>query len=441
MLLKYPYLLNKDDNVLISDRFDQDSKKKLNCIIRRLDKLPPDRKRYGKIETRLDLDPVIITTVETLCHAAYHRAFEDVAQGIVRQSMIEIPPEINIKRDFMKILSSDKKNYSTIAIGSRNTDSNTIRLTPLPVKRLSEFREIELDYQRKCNNQCFDHGLIHEFQDVSLMCNKTSSGEPPESNDETCNGTSIGISKLFSEIISTHASESTIDFKKLNIWSIYSKIDSLAKNGENGSIRALIGAPSTTYGNNYEVELTEHVNCNISRVFPSHHVVMRDMRVSEITGGKIFVSLPFSHKKKDEWLGIIREIGIKEGFREINTVENYIDPVSDSVVKHLKESHAMIQILSIPEDVFNNPNTDNSANLIWLQAEYLAAKAMGLPVIRLVDHSTIGDNGIKIHKDNATIPFSARDTYALFEENIHKAYRQLRFSLADTLGFLKKKNN
>jgi hypothetical protein len=440
MLAKYPYMLNKDNNLLISHKFELGNKHILSDIIRRLDKLPADRKRFGKIETRLDLDPVIITTVESLCHASYHRAFEDVSQGIVKESMIEIPPEIDIKKDFMKILTNDKKKYATIAIGSRNTDSNTIRLTPLPVNRLNEFRDVEFDYQRKCNDQCFDQGLIQKFR-KSPKKNIDAIWLPDEnsilckSDNHSCNGTTIGISKLFAENISTLNCKDDIHSEKLNIWSIFSKIDLLSKNSENGSIRALIGAPRITYGSDYGIELSEKIDCDIKDFFPDHHVDVKDVRVNEITGGKIFVSLPFSHKRKKEWLKTIKKIGVNEGFREINTVENYIDPVSDAIVKYLKESDAMIQILTIPEVDYDNPNADNSASLIWLQAEYLAAKTIGLPVIRLVDRSTIDDKTIKIHKDNATINFSARDPYKLFEKNVSKAYEQLRKHLADTLGF------
>jgi hypothetical protein len=72
---------------------------------------------------------------------------------------------------------------------------------------------------------------------------------------------------------------------------------------------------------------------------------------------------------------LARERGLEGG-----TVQTYVHPATSSVIERIKQSQALIQLLSFRED-----EDPESVNFTWLDFEYGVASGLGIPTIRLVD--------------------------------------------------------
>ena len=561
LVIKYPYLSEK---ALLNSSFEPRDRwlNKLEDIIRRLDKLPPDRIRPGKIESRMDLDPVKITTVESLCHAAYHRAFEDHFRCKAESTMIRFPTPEDFPVHYLDDILRKEKNSSTIAIGSRNTDSFTLRLSPLPISTLKLFREVQFDYQRVCHELCYEQGiktlsgpidiysahenlclfgdqkkdeekkedtdkdkkkdmneenlsleeiieeikkergkkieeeaknsieqeqkkdllekikqilnnkekklpeekLINALQnEITSYFKKHTQAEEKEIKDildkeimrriqveaeddfrksrekkigknwDECNGTSMGIGFAFTNSLKKYESKEVSNPHLLNVWRIYNQTFDSSKRHESGCMKATIqalGQHFQGFEENWETAINTIVNHNVSNAFPHAHTLPIDVKLKELSGGKVFVSLPFFHPMRNEWEKCIKRIGEKAGFQKIETVETYTKPVTHEVSEVIKKCHAMIQVLGLAE---RDPEK-KLGELPWLHAEYLTAISLGLKVIRLIDKSTIDEKIIQIGKDHAVDKFSTIEPFSEFEKKVEIAFNRLRKELAEELG-------
>ncbi|TVM02337.1 MAG: hypothetical protein CV087_09735 [Candidatus Brocadia sp. WS118] len=439
MVIKYPYLMNERlmvYSIKESEEKSTESKKSegmldiFRDIVVRLDKLMQDRDKLGKIETRLDLDPVIITTVESLSHAAYHRAFMQHYICSTENAMIKFPENFNISSLFMGNTSESTTDddYSTLAIGSRDTDSNSLRLSPIPLDSLSRFREIEFEYQRKCSNQCEAYGL-REFQSATIQ---SESGH----TEIYCKGTSMGIAHIFTKAIRQFESEDVRNPHYLNIWRIYNKTIEISKNYEAGCIIAIVQAVGdnfTGFTPNWGKNIEERLRIGINNEFPHRHVSFRRLSIRELSAGKVFVSLPFKHPRREEWMSKVIHIGKKAGFHEIYTIEEHTESVTKKVADYIKNSDAMIQIIAVQPNV-KKESAEYTNKFIWLMAEYLAAISNGLEVVRLIDIDTIGDYEIKIGKDHPFLEFRIIDPSSEFDKVVEKAFKELRDKLGRKLG-------
>lgn len=440
MIIKYPYLMS-EKLIINATHHDDEWLKVHKEIIKRLDKLIQDRDKLGKIETRLDLDPVIITTVESLSHAAYHRAFMQHYECDSETSMIKFP----VKFDFAKIfmintldLTGDDRS-STLAIGSRDTDSNSLRLSPLPIDSLSRFREIEFEYERKCLDQCELNGL-KEFQgkqswNTFIKEMPKEKKEEPE-NSSICRGTTMGIAHLFANAIYRFESKDVSNPHYLNIWRIYNKTIETQKNYERGSIIAIVQAVGDNFPGfpkDWNKSIEERLKNSISDKFTHQHVFFKKLSIRELSAGKVFVSLPFDHPRRNEWLHKVKMIGKKSGFHEINTIDTHTEPVTKKVAEYIKNCDAMIQILAVDIKI-NRESSEYMNRFIWLMAEYLAAMSNGLEVIRLIDTDSLLESEIRLGKDHPSLMFRISDPAEKFDEVVEAAFKELREKLSDKLG-------
>jgi hypothetical protein len=163
-----------------------------------------------------------------------------------------------------------------------------------------------------------------------------------------------------------------------------------------------------------------------------------NIKTKAISGGRVFVSLPFAHPKTKEWLQCVKDIGYKVGFMHVDTVETYTEPVTRLVADSLKQCHAMIQILALPITTFSDHTFDSqedySQRLIWLHAEYLTAVTNGLKVVRIIDENSIDERKLQIGRDHPNFKFSVIKPSSDFEDCIRKAFEHLRIELAYILG-------
>ncbi|MGV8018720.1 MAG: hypothetical protein AB2L26_11160 [Ignavibacteria bacterium] len=447
-------------------------------IILKLNNLKPDRKSLWIGEPRYDLDPIFIAPIEYLCHAAYHRVYESSFFTFAKNSFIPFP-EYPYKPNCIidEVLVED--NSSTIAISSRNTDSLTMRLCPIPTNKLSAFKKIDIDsYERKCQDVCVENAR-DEFRDIEMfqfrnfepiphICNKDKNcknsgdntneknnideennvlreGNNTEKDNENlfkCNTTSNGMIFKIAESITSKILEDDCPNTsyKMNIWRAYDKTFKLSEHYEHGGIHFITQGVGKNFGGfdeNLNLKTKELIKCTVNKISPSNHIKVDDVRVSSLSGGQIFVSMPLTHAMSKEWLECVRKIGREYGFAKIDTVESYTQSITPLVARKIKESHAMIQIIALEEPAYRlkeekyKPPYDK---LAWIHAEYLAAINQGLKVIRLVDESSIDFDDFRIGRDHAAMHFYANKPFNQFEEVVRKAYQFLIVELSSKLG-------
>lgn len=438
--------------------------KKVENIIEKIEKFncKPERKGVLGNLARIDLDPVIITPVESLCHAYYHLAFEMDFKCKSKSAKIPFPESFDpdYPERFLEIVLKKEKT-STIAIASRNTDDLTLRLCPLPARALEsneEFVSINLkNYTRHCYDECYEKGL-HFAGDVKyceLLTNKnkneTRSHKQNNDNDckgnnhakeeqkiepdTICNGTTRGLGYGLIKSINPESGE-----KIINIWRAYNKTYQFSEINESGSIHIIaqqIKQLPNKCDNMWKNKLEERFYCVIREELRTKHIKPGKIEINLLKAGDVFVSLPFYHPMSDEWLECIKEIGKRMGFFKIDTVRTYTQPVTHTVAEHIKKCDAMIQILSLelPKAAdININNIGNSNKFTWLNAEYLAAITNGIKVVRLIDESTVDENKLSIGRDHATFKFSVGKPFEDFKEQAEAAFVELRKELAERLG-------
>jgi len=442
MVLQFPYF---NDFHLFSFYFLNipEIKHKLDDIISILKELDDDRGRPMEMGNRIDLDPIQITPLEFLSHAYYHRIYSSFYPTTTKKSFIPFPSDYNFFENILnKYLPFD--NSASLAIASRNTDDYTLRICPLPIRSLKRFRQINIEkYSRECINLCIYKGKQFHSKIVNQNCFNFDNIDKKLLNDNRdlkgCTGTSAGLLwHLTSSLKNVNNSAVKENLYRLNIWRLYNKNFKFSKYTEKGSIYFLVQASgasfpgfSETWGNDLSGRFENVVSGN----YKSGHVNITSPKIQPISGGRIFVSLSFNHPMRETWLRIIKDIGKSYGFKEIDTVESYLIPVTLAVAEALGQSHGFLQVLAAaPETIENYHFSDYEAEFTWLNSEYLAARSKGLQVVRLVDTLTIDPSQNRLGKDHATINFNVLEPIEKFEEVVKKAFKQLRDGLADTLG-------
>ncbi len=426
-----------------------DWRETIKSIFKKVRGLDDDRKSpwSSDSEARLDLDPVLVTPVESLCHASYHRAYEDDFECKAADSMIPFPDSPNYPDRFLGgILPPNSP--ATIAVASINSNDLTLRLCPLPVSSLNRFLKIELSrFNRNCLPYCKEQFIENQRKkDFFFKDDNTSRvvDEPTESSSDKgtrCEGNTVGLLSLWTEVIRDHNLNDEIPVPTLNIWRAYNKTFKLSETAESGSIHVLALATDNNFKNfpdEIDTQIGEKFRVLVKEKFPSGHLRIDKITKGRLSGGKVFVSLPFSHPMSKEWLQCVKDVGHQFGFTEVDTVETYTEPITDLVANRIKNSNVMIQILALPieslEDLCQKNSKERSRQMIWLFAEYLTAITNKLKVARIVDESTIDEREFQIGRDHASFRFSVTKPFSNFEDSVKNAFAHLRKELVDVLG-------
>jgi hypothetical protein len=412
-----------------------------------LDNLPQERRGSWDWEPRLDLDPIMVTSAESLCHASYHRAYDNDFESIAQDSIIPFPEHHYHPNSFLiNILSPDKP--ATVAIASRNTDELTLRLCLIPVTSLRRFLQIDMDFYRTCFDQCKYTNQNKSEKDKNVgekdpENNKNDVKKNQENKGKECNGTSLGLFSAWTQAIYDQPCDSSGTKGTLNIWNVLNKTYQLSDEFESGSIHILAQATDRVFDafppdieGQLKERLKQHINNQDIEISP--HIDIKKISTMNLSGGRVFVSLPFSHPMKDEWLECVKRIGHEVGFSQVDTVETYTEPVTELIADNIKNSHAMIQILALPIKKCGRPilsdESDYEQKLIWLHAEYLTAKTNGLKVVRIIDENSIDEGELRIGRDHPNFKFSVMKPNSDFERCVRLAFEHLRRELAAILG-------
>jgi hypothetical protein len=94
---------------------------------------------------------------------------------------------------------------------------------------------------------------------------------------------------------------------------------------------------------------------------------------------RVFISLNFSHVRKENLIELIKQTCHEYGLEAI-VAESYTDTATDHVARKISECDAFLQILV-------EPRMDQDRRRTWLDFEYGMACGRELPRVRLVDIS------------------------------------------------------
>jgi len=434
----------------------------VNDIKDKLGKMKNELKRPTDFGTRIDLDPILISSVESLSHAYYHRMFARYFISVAQAGFIPFPDLREHPTDFLKDLLPDRK-AATLAIASSNTDDYTLRLCPIPISNLKRFRSIKVEeYARECPDQCSekwsaemkDCGIINlEAKPAAAIASSRADsqaipdGKSYSSGDESqkdpdCTGSSVGLVASILRCLEKVQSSNAGPQHLLRQWRVYNQLFKITRNHESGAIHLLVEATGRDFfgfpSGCWDQELKERFDSKIGQDYPQRHIHIGRVRVLEPSGGRVIVSLSFAHPMKAMWMECITRIGKEMGFQSIFTVETFTRGVTDEVALSIRNSHAMLQILALPltkeSEHVDCGREDKQAKLMWLHAEYLTARTNGLRIVRLVDENSIDISAIPIGRDHASFLFSVARPFEDFENVVHEAFLHLRRDLADSLG-------
>ena len=452
-ILRYPYFANRA--ILHSSLHNPFWKLKMLNVIDRLKRLPQESSGDWDVEPASDLDPITISALEMLSHASYHRVYEKDFTVKADDSFIPFPSR------FPTELLNDlfpAGNLSTYGIASFNSEALTCRICPIPISKLHRFAEIQLTKTRSCHEDCVKQGKenLKELQKKYLQQMKKrlkeNEGEDMEDNsifvnydhyiseeaacgsegdldsDIYCNGSSMGLMSTWLKGLSRPIDPEEKYGFNFNIWRTFNKTTLLDDQSESGDITVwaqAIKKDFLRFPPDINSLIRENFNANLQKKFPHGHLRGENIKVDEFSSSRIFVSLPFQHPMRKEWLTYITRVGKQSGFSEIKATETYTKPVTEEVGRDIRNSIAMIQILSFP-----GIDDEKNQGLEWLYAEYLTAVNLGIVVIRLVDNTTIKD-GVHIGRDHMTFEFSRLNPFSDFEKQVDRAFAILKKELLD----------
>lgn len=433
----------------------------INDIRNKVTEVENELKRPLDFGTRIDLDPVVISSLEFLSHAYYHRIYARYFSNKAQSSFVPFPDLKEHPTDFLNALLPDRKT-ATLAIASCNTDDNTMRLCPIPIKKLYRFRNIKIaEYVRKCPDQCskewfekmikvsivdlkadHDNSSSVNCDDASTNASGLSATTNKNQDEPFCPGSSVGLIKCILESLEKVRNSNEGPQYLLSQWRMYNQLFKITRNHESGAIHLLVEATGSNFlgfpTSCWDQELKERFDAELGHDYSRRHIRIGKVSATEISGGRVFVSLSFGHPMKSKWMECIIRAGKELGFHEIFTVETFTRPVTDEVALGIKSSHAMLQILALPlakeSEVVGSRRDDKHSKLMWLHAEYLTARTNGLKIVRLVDENSIDTNTIPIGRDHASFMFSVSKPFEDFEKIVREAFLHLRRDLADTLG-------
>ncbi|RIK70303.1 hypothetical protein DCC62_22885 [candidate division KSB1 bacterium] len=434
----------------------------ISDIRNKLQNVKNELKRPSDFGTRIDLDPVLISSLEFLSHAYYHRIYARYFVSKAQESFIPFPDLKEHPTDFLNAILPDRKT-ATLAIASSNTDDYTLRLCPIPIRALNRFRSIKIaEYARECPDQCskewFSETKKNDILDLKVEPEEPGSEncirpsiEVPEKDtisgyksrkDPSCPGSSVGLLECILKSLEKVNKSNEGPQYLLSQWRMYNQLFKITRNHESGAIHLLVEATGPNFfgfsNDCWDQELKERFDVELGQDYSRRHIKIGKVCATEISGGRVFVSLSFGHPMKNKWMECVTRIGKDLGFHNISTVETFTRPVTDEVALGIKNSHAMFQILALPlakeSEVVTSRREDKHSKLMWLHAEYLTARTNGLKIVRLVDENSIDTNTIPIGRDHASFIFSVSKPFDDFEKIVHEAFLHLRRDLADNLG-------
>ena len=390
------------------------------------DPLGSDRHGDWASHVRLDLDPILVLPVESLCHAYYHRAYEREYLCRVGESQIQLPASPEFKRRVVEpILPRDRA--STFALASVNREDLTLRACPIPISHAGRFVHVTLEqYSRRCHDGC--------------GCADPSPMSPPQAPPVKATRTAdtVGVLDAFASVVSAWDSEPGQQHEPLSIWRMHNQIRKLSSTEAHGEAHIIAEATGSHF-TGFPAGFGEHVRCRLARATSGSnqpHVSIGIATARPISGGRVFVSLPFKHPMSEQWLRCIREIGLRAGFEEVDTARSSTQSVTPQVAERIRQSHGVIQVLSLPLGSAGRTasETHDRFALAWLQAEYLTAVTNGLEVIRLIDVASVDPGELPIGRDHPPCEFSVGRPFDEFRRLVASGFEQLRRHLADSIG-------
>jgi hypothetical protein len=146
-----------------------------------------------------------------------------------------------------------------------------------------------------------------------------------------------------------------------------------------------------------------------------HRLDIESVNIRPASHRTLFLSYHGGHPRQSSWLELVRRAAQQVGFT-VSPVQTHTEAVTGAVLDALRESDAMLQVLS--------PNPDENAENIrlhWVDYEYGAAAGARLPAIRLVDVARITltqwEGMLRTHRDQALLPFRSD----VSDDELHKA--------------------
>jgi hypothetical protein len=268
------------------------------------------------------------------------------------------------------------------AFAEMNTRDANIRLAIIRTNELREFGRVTFRYTwNAANDSCY---------------RKDSKGEIQSS---------CGIASNLNKIIS----------QDYNIWRFLDYVNTMEPCFEEGNIEFFLKRNPASNVLSWDL-LRKRLESTRLEV-PG--VILKNINVSPISFMRVFLSTRTNIEKRRGLRSICTLVGSQYGMLEedFRIVETYTRGVIPSVVKEIRNAHAMIQYYGNME---NDPN-----NYDWLHAELLAAQVLDMPVVAIVEEGTLrekiktlGDRAVlKIPKDPSDADVSEAISIALAEIN------------------------
>ncbi|MFN7204378.1 MAG: hypothetical protein ACK5YH_01345 [Pseudanabaena sp.] len=280
---------------------------------------------------------------------------------------------------FMRYALSDA--LPSRAFAEMNTRDANIRLVVIRTHELRQFGWVSLKYT---------------WQIVSQENSNHRSNKPVIHS-------SLGIASEINRLIS----------EDYNIWRFLDYVNTMERCFEEGSMEFFL-RKIVPHASNWEL-LKKRLE---SAKLDVPGVIIKKVSVTPISFMRIFLSTRASIEKRRGLRSICASVGSQYGMLEedFRIVETYTRGVIPSVVREIRDSHAMIQYYGCME---SDPN-----NYDWLHAELLAAQVLDMPVVAIVEEGTPREK-IKTLGDRAVLKISRDPSDETVSKAIEKALAEI----------------
>lgn len=199
--------------------------------------------------------------------------------------------------------------------------------------------------------------------------------------------------------------------EKINLYNIANRIWKSEKLFETGTMEFIARLPSNHHINKDNYKLKNYIESKLE---------IQDISVDvrSINPYKIFVSIISNFFFREQFIQLCREVGSEIGLLEDTFifVKDNTDSTTEAVVSSMKKSDGVLQFYI---DFAQNKTKFSH----WLDAEYFAAVALNLPIVRIREFSQ--DIQPIVDKDILALELNMSDSKEVIREVIREALQKL----------------
>ena len=276
-----------------------------------------------------------------------------------------------------------KKDEPTYGFALTSTRDVNIRVAIIPINELEQYRKVKVEYVRESV----------PGDDRHVISTK---------------GLLRGISGIFKR-------------NNYNIWRLYNTTSIDDDDQERGLLEVI--AQSMNDNSDETRLLNEIENFTLENDHDKKIQIKRPVLKTGINRFPIFLSIRNKDNKYVDHIKLCHKVGQEYGLLENDfiVIENPDKYVSDHVIEYMKRCKAVIQIHNI---IGGKKDRDRMPS-VWLEAEYLLALSLGIPVAQIVHRDLL--KKLKIGKGTPEIDF----TGSVKEDDIRKAIEKV---IRDAVG-------